>query len=525
MLSAKIVGGHVGLYRGGGEGADDAVSRPAGRLDLRGQSGSRGRPFRRRDRSCRVWLWPYVAGVNGTAGLSPVSPAEAVHLRLSEPGSVQPALEWEAGRNVEVIWLTGRLAPDHKTIAEFRRDNGDAIRKTCAQFVELCRRIGVLKGDRVAIDGSKFKAVNNRDKNFTAGKIASRIAHLEASVERYIDAMVRIDRQKEGEARMEKLAHLHRRYGRIRQEIQRLQNIDQALKDGPNNQISLTDPDSRSMATSAKGSGFVGYNAQAAVDTKTHLIVTHDVINDGHDREQLSPMAKGAKTALGRDEMSAIADKGYFSGREILACHENGITTTLPRPETSGNRSNGMYVKADFAYVADADVYRCLAGETLTYRYTTEEAGPVVRRYWTNVCQACPLRARCTTGKERRITCWEHEHLIEAMHDRMSRDPALMGLRRSTVEHPFGTIKAWMGATHFRMRRRSSRGRIDPLIADSPALRERVNPVRRAMPAIRCCRRILSIVRFPAHFGPTGLILHPRFVFRNEANIGFVLNG
>lgn len=388
------------------------------------------------------------------------------------------ALEREAGRNVEVIWLTGQLAPDHKTIADFRRDNGDAIRKTCAQFVELCRRIGVLKGDRVAIDGSKFKALNNRDKNFTAGKIASRIAHLEASVERYIDEMARIDRQEEGEARMEKLAHLHRRYGRIRQEIQRLQNIDQALKDGPDNQISLTDPDSRSMATSAKGSGFVGYNAQAAVDTKTHLIVTHDVINDGHDREQLSPMAKGVKTALGRDEMSAVADKGYFSGREILACHETGITTTLPRPETSGNRSNGMYVKADFAYVADADVYRCLAGETLTYRYTTEEAGPVVRRYWTNVCQACPLRARCTTGKERRITCWEHEHLIEAMHDRMSRDPALMGLRRSTVEHPFGTIKAWMGATHFRMRRRSSRGRIDPLIADSPALRERVNPVR-----------------------------------------------
>jgi len=164
-------------------------------------------------------------------------------------------------------------------------------------------------------------------------------------------------------------------------------------------------------------------------------------------------MAKEAKAALERDEISVLADKGYFSGREIQACHEEGITTILPRPETSGNRKKGMYVKADFAYDADADVYHCPAGETLIYRYTTEEKGLVVRRYWASVCQTCPLKARCTTGKQRRITRWEHEHLVEAMHDRMSRDPALMGLRRSTVEHPFGTIKAWMGATHFRMRR------------------------------------------------------------------------
>ncbi len=363
------------------------------------------------------------------------------------------ALEREAGRNVEVMWLTGRLAPDHKTIADFRRDNGPAIRKTCAQFVELCRRIGVLKGECIAIDGSKFKAVNNRDKNFTKGKIASRIAHLEASIDRYLKEMVRIDRQEEGEARAEKIANLAQRSDRIRQEIQRLQDMDQALKEAPDSQISLTDPDARSMATSARGSGFVGYNAQAATDTETHLIVTHDVINDGHDREQLSPMAKEAKAVLGRDEIRVLADKGYFSGREILACHEEGITTTLPRPETSGNRKKGMYVKADFAYDADGDVYHCPAGETLTHRYTTEEAGLVVHRYWTNHCQTCKIKARCTTGKERRITRWEHEHLVEAMHDRMSRDPALMGLRRSTVEHPFGTIKAWMGATHFRMRR------------------------------------------------------------------------
>jgi len=362
------------------------------------------------------------------------------------------ALEREAGRNVEVIWLTGRLAPDHKTIADFRRDNGSAIRKTCAQFVELCHRIGVLKGDCVAIDGSKFKAVNNRDKNFTKGKIASRTAHLIASIERYLDEMVRIDRQEEGEVRAEKIANLAQRCERIRQEIERLVDMGEALRESPDRQISLTDPDSRSMATSAKGSGFVGYNAQAAVETESHLIVAHEVINAGHDREQLSPMAKEAKAALGRDKIRAVADKGYFSGREILACHEDGVTATLPRPDTSGNRKKGMYVKADFAYDANADIYRCPAGEALTYRYTTEEGGLVVRRYWTKACQTCPKKARCTAGQERRITRWEHEYLVDEMRERMSHTPALMAVRRSTVEHPFGTIKAWMGATHFRMR-------------------------------------------------------------------------
>jgi len=363
------------------------------------------------------------------------------------------ALEREAGRNIEVMWLTGRLVPDHKTIADFRRDNGPAIRRTCAQFVELCRRIGVLKGDCVAIDGSKFKAVNNRDKNFTKGKIASRTAHLVASIDRYLEEMVRIDRQEEGEARAEKIANLAQRCERIRQEIERLVDMYRALRESPERQISLTDPDARSMATSAKGSGFVGYNAQAAVETETHLIVAHDVINAGHDRDQLAPMALEAQAALGCDEISVVADKGYFSGREILACQEAGITTTMPRPETSANRSKGMYVKADFAYDAATDVYRCPAGEALTYRCTTEERGLVLRRYWTNACQNCPLKARCTTGQQRRITRWEHEHLVDEMRDRMSRDPSLMALRRSTAEHPFGTIKAWMGATHFRMRR------------------------------------------------------------------------
>ncbi|MDB6454953.1 IS1182 family transposase [Falsirhodobacter sp. 20TX0035] len=362
-------------------------------------------------------------------------------------------LEREAGRNVELMWLTGRLVPDHKTIADFRRDNGPDIRRTCARFMELCRRIGVLKGACVAIDGSKSRAVNSRDRNFTKGKIASRIAHLEADVERYTAEMVRVDRQEEGGVRAEKVAHLAKRYGRVRQHIQHPQAMDRALADAPEGQISLSDPDVRAMATSARNSGMVGYNVQTAVDAETHLIVVHDVTNQGHDRDLLMPMARAAQEALHREIMHVLADKGYFSGRQILTCHEAGITTTVPKPETSPNRVKGMYVKPDFAYEADADVYRCPAGQALTYRYTTEEDGLELRRYWTGDCGGGLMKTRCTTGKERRITRWAHEHLIGAARARLIGLTEPMTVRRGTVEHPFGTLKGWMGTSHFLTRR------------------------------------------------------------------------
>ena len=362
-------------------------------------------------------------------------------------------LEREAGRNVEVMWLTGRLAPDHKTIADFRKDNGPAIRQACARFVELCRQIGVLTGASVAIDGSKFKAVNNRDRNFTARKVKLRISHLEDSAARYLEEMTRVDRLEQSEAQVTKIEHLKEKLARVHQEVHRLEGIAGNLNDTPDGQISLTDPDARSMATRGKGTGLVGYNVQTAVDTETHLIVAHEVTNVGNDRAQLAPMAKAAKAALATDRLNVVADRGYFSGAEILACDEDEITATVPRPETSGNRKKGMFVKADFIYDAEADTYTCPARKTLTYRYTREEGGLKHRRYWQNDCQYCPLKTRCTTGKERRITRWEHEHLIEAMYVRMDETPDLMRTRRCTVEHPFGTIKAWMGATHFQMRR------------------------------------------------------------------------
>jgi hypothetical protein len=217
-------------------------------------------------------------------------------------------------------------------------------------------------------------------------------------------------------------------------------------------QISLTDPDARSMATSGKGSGIVGYNVQSAVDTTHHLIVAHEVTNVGTDRSQLSNMAEQARMEFGAETLEVVADRGYYEGEEILACETVGITVTLPKPMTSSAKAAGRFGKQDFIYVAADDVYRCPAGERLTYRYTNEEDGKTLRRYWTTACQACALKAQCTPGKERRISRWEHEAVLETVQDRLDRNPDKMRVRRQTVEHPFGSIKAWMGATHFQMR-------------------------------------------------------------------------
>ena len=358
-------------------------------------------------------------------------------------------LEREAGRNLEVLWLLRRLAPDHKTIADFRTDNGAALRKVCARFVELCREIGLLTSTSVAIDGSKFKAVNNRDKNFTEGKVARRWAQLEESVARYLSQLDTADRQEPSEALAIKAIHLKEKMAKLESEMLKLSAHEHAMLMSVDKQVSLTDPDSRSMATSGRGSGVVGYNVQTVVETEHHLIITHDVTNTGSDRGQLGRMGKMAQAVLRADRIEAVADRGYFNSPEILECHEAGITVTLPKPMTSGAKSEGRFGKQDFVYIAAEDIYRCPAGERLTYRMTGEENGKLMRRYWTTACPKCPLKSKCTTGSERRIPRWEHEHVLEAVQERLDRNPEAMRVRRETVEHPFGTIKARMGATHF----------------------------------------------------------------------------
>src|SRR5438046_7414342 len=245
-------------------------------------------------------------------------------------------LEREAGRNVEVMWLTSRLVPDHKTIADFRKDNGPAIRKVFAQIVALCREIGLLTKASVVIDGSKFKAVNNRDKNFTRAKMERRLAQIEESVARYLSQLDTADLQEPTEALAAKTAHLKEKLAKLATEMQRLKAIDKEMLASPDQQISLTDPDSRSMATSGRGSGVVGYNVQVAVDTEHHLIVTHEVTNTGSDRSQLAKVASQAKDILGADHLDAVADRGYFHSTEILTCEPAAIKVTLPKPMTSG---------------------------------------------------------------------------------------------------------------------------------------------------------------------------------------------
>src|SRR5437868_4087972 len=366
-------------------------------------------------------------------------------------------LEREAGSNMEVMWLTGRLVPDHKTIADFRKDNGPAIKKVCAQFVALCRKMGLLAKASVAIDGSKFKAVNSRDNNFTKGKMERRLAQIEESVARYLSQLDTADRQTAaGEAPSEELVarttRLKEKLIKLEEEVKRLKAIEKVMLAAPDQQVSFTDPDSRSMATSGRGSGMVGYNVQAAVDTTNHLIVAHEVTNVGTDKSHLANMANQAKAALEAENLEAFADRGYFKGEEILACDEAGITVTLPKPQTSEAKSEGRFGKQDFRYVAAEDIYICPTGEKLTNHFTNEENGLVLHHYWTNACRTCALKAQCTKGPQRRIKRWEDEYVVDAVQARLDKNPDAMRTGRETVEHPFGTLKMRMGATHFLMK-------------------------------------------------------------------------
>ena len=358
-------------------------------------------------------------------------------------------LEREAQRNVELMWLTGQLAPDFKTIADFRRDNGAAIRKTCREFVLLCRRLGLFTQALVAIDGSKFKAVNNRDKNYTRAKVQRRIEQIEESVARYLSELDSADRRGDAEVNEAHTTRLKEKIAKLHSEMQRMQELAKVVEAAPDHQISLTDPDARSMATSGKGTGMVGYNVQTAVDAKHHLIVDHQVTNIGNDRQQLATMAKRVKDVMQVDHLEAVADRGYFSGNEIVACEDAGITAYVPKPQTSNNQADGLFGKRDFVYVSERDEYRCPAGQALTWHFTSVEHGMTLHCYWSSVCGSCPLKAQCTTGPNRRVKRWEHEAVIDTMQQRLDHDAGKMRTRRCTVEHPFGTLKSWMGYTHF----------------------------------------------------------------------------
>lgn len=355
-------------------------------------------------------------------------------------------LEREAQRNVELMWLMGRLTPDHKTIANFRKNNGKPIRNVCRQFIVLCQQLNFFTEALVAIDGSKFKAVNNRDRNFTRAKLQRRMEEIESSISRYLAEMDTADRQAP-EIAQAKTERLSDKISALKAQMQKLKEVEVKLERSADKQISLTDPDARSMKT--RGTGVVGYNVQTAVDAQHHLIVAHEVTNIGTDRDQLSNMAKQAREAIGAHDLTVIADRGYFKGEEILACQEIGITAIVPKTGTSGAKADGRFDKADFIYDPAANEYQCPAGQRLIWRFSGVEKGLKLHRYWSSRCPHCTIKAQCTPSDYRRISRWEHQAVLEDMQIRLDRAPDSMRIRRQTVEHPFGTLKLWMGSAHF----------------------------------------------------------------------------
>jgi transposase len=360
-------------------------------------------------------------------------------------------LEREAGRNVELMWLLGRLAPDFKTIADFRKDNGKGIKNTCREFIGLCRQLNMFTDAMVAIDGSKFKAVNSKENNYTPKKLQFHINRVERHIDDYLqqldDADTEAEKLVDGTPIQEKITWLKKR-------LSELKTLEVEVNQHPDKQLSTTDPDSRLLKTQGMTRA-VCYNVQSAVDTEHHLIVAHEVMNK-QDRGQLCSMGKQAQAALKQDALTVLADKGYYSGRDIKDTQDAGMTPLVPKGDTSGSVKKGIFNLSVFKYDSDRDVYICPARKELTYRFSGEEKGLTMKKYFLDImtCRACSLKSRCTKSKgQRRITRWEHQDQIDRMDEVMADMPDSMLIRKQTVEHPFGTIKSWMGSTHFLTKR------------------------------------------------------------------------
>ena len=362
-------------------------------------------------------------------------------------------LERETQRNVEVMWLIGRLQPDFKTIADFRKDNGKGIQQTCREFVNICRMMDMFSESLVAIDGSKFKAVNSKQKNDTRASMKRRIARTEKHIEDYLNRLDSVD-SNHSDIDEQKEPELKEKLDALQAHLIELKQREEQVLAHPDKQLSETDPDSRLMKQSTVGS-LVGYNVQTAVDTKHKLIVTHQVTNSPVDRGQLLPIARLAQEALNREELCVLADRGYYKGSDIKSCVDEGMTTLVPKPLTSGSGANGFFPRSAFKYDANKNEYRCPADQILTYRHSSVEKEMKMDTYYASslICRDCELKAQCTVGVNRRMRRWEHEDVLENMEEKLQQYPEAMTMRASTVEHPFGTIKLWTGSRHFLMKK------------------------------------------------------------------------
>jgi transposase len=355
-------------------------------------------------------------------------------------------LEAECHRNVEVIWLLGKLTPDFKTIADFRKDNLAPLKAVARSFTLLCRQLELFGGELLAIDGSKFAAVNARDQNFNAGRLQELIDRADARLAEYLQQLEASDTAEPGPGAVSQ-SELAAKIAALQEKSDWHKELLGQL-DAEQKQISVTDPDTRKMKT-AHGS-LIGYNAQIAVDAKHKLIAADDVTSQVNDYQQLTNVAVTAKANLGLTPTEVVADAGYYNASEVSRCAEQGITTYLPKADTSANTARGLYGKSQFKYDAAKNEYTCPAGAALTYRFSTYELGRELKYYRAKNCKTCPLKSRCTRNQNNRtITREANEHLMEAMAARMKRQPGKFKLRKTLVEHPFGTIKRYFGYTHF----------------------------------------------------------------------------
>jgi len=356
-------------------------------------------------------------------------------------------LEAECHRNVEVLWLLGKLAPDHKTLANFRKDNRQALQGVTRQFTLLCKKLELFGGQLAGIDGTKLSAVNSKDANFNEKKLKELIARADARIAEYLQQLDAADAA-EPSGGPPSRAELEEKIAALREKKEWHEEL-RAQLDAQDKQISVTDADARRMRGGGGGS-VVGFNAQAAVDAKHKLIAAADVTNEENDLQQLANVARQAKENLGVETLEVVADKGYYSNAEVSLCEERGITPYLAKADTSANTKQGLFGKSKFTYDAAKDVYLCPAGKELTHRFNTQEKGRQLRYYRASDCRSCALKKQCTRNQANRtITREEDEGLMEAMAARVAAHPEKMKLRKQLCEHPFGTLKRWFGYSYF----------------------------------------------------------------------------
>ena len=358
-------------------------------------------------------------------------------------------LEREAARNLELIWLLRKLRPDFKTVADFRRDNGKAIKAVCREFILLCRKLELFGGELVAIDSTKIKAQNSKGRNYNEAKLKVLLAEIENKVSAYLQELDQSDAQEEGNgagSEQQRLSaeELKQKIAQLKERKKELQSLAQGLEKSGATQVSVTDPDSRAMSM-GRGST-VGYNVQTAVDAKHSLIVDTHVTNTTSDLNALGIMAIKTQEALEVKNLSVVADKGYYNGKEVLVCDTIGVTAYVAKPLTSANTALGLYGKESFKYDARNNCYICPAGQKLTYRFATNEKGRAIYYYRASDCKSCPLKTKCTRNKENRtITRLAAEEVQERMAERVAANPQIMRRRKAIIEHCFGTIKRSLG--------------------------------------------------------------------------------